>query len=182
MSKRQEITRWNNIDMKYWILVVMSFLIIGCSKPTAEQLFEKAQQAQIARSYDEALATFQELISLYPDSSKAQDAYYAIGYIYQNYKNEPHFAVHYYRQLVEKYPDHPTASNAAFLIGFIYANDLQQYDSARIAYEYFLQHYPNSPSGLLESAHFELQNLGKDPSTLLSETKNQQKKNSKEKK
>ncbi|HOV99348.1 MAG TPA: tetratricopeptide repeat protein [Bacteroidota bacterium] len=168
--------------MKYWILVVTSFLIVGCSKPTAEQLFEKGQQAQVARSYDEALTTFQELISLYPDSAKTQDAYYAIGYIYQNYKNEPHSAVHYYRLLVEKYPDHPTASNAAFLIGFIYANDFQQYDSARIAYEYFLQHYPNSSAGLLTSARYELENLGKDPSMLLSETKNQQKKNTQKKK
>lgn len=155
--------------MRYGILFIILLVLSGCSKPTAEQLLEKAQGAQKAQLIDEALQTYQELIHLYPDSAQTAEAYYAIGFLYQNYKNDVRSALTYYRTLVEKYPSHPTASNAAFLIGFLYANELKQYDSAKVAYEQFLEKYPNSPGGLLESARAELQNLGKDPTTILSE-------------
>lgn len=155
--------------LMFFILVAL----IGCSKPTAQSLYEKAQGEQAAKLYDDALTTYRELIQLYPDSSHTPAVYYAVGFIYQNYKNDARTALGYYRTLVKNFPQHPTAANAAFLVGFLYANELHEYDSARLAYEHFLQNYPNSPAGLLESARAELKTLGKDPTTILAEAQKQ---------
>ncbi|MCX7984178.1 MAG: tetratricopeptide repeat protein [Bacteroidetes bacterium] len=156
--------------MRYSVIILSVLLFMcGCTQPSAEQLFEKAQGAQKAQLIDEALETYIELIRLYPDSTQTPDAYYAVGFLYQNYKNDVRTALTYYKTLVEKFPSHPTASNAAFIIGFLYANELKQYDSAKLAYELFLERYPDSPVGLIESAREELKNLGKDPTTILSE-------------
>ncbi len=163
---------------KYAVLFMVLVLFIGCSRKTATQLLDKAEGAHKAKLYDEALLTYKELVETYPDSIQSANASYALGYIYQNIKNDYRTAVEYYKNLVKKFPSHPTAANAAFLIGFLYANELHMYDSARIAYEHFLKNYPQSPYGLIEAAKTELENLGKDPGTVLTEaqTKTEKKK------
>ena len=146
-------------------LVFIVFLLAGCSKPSAEEMFNKGSDAQKAEQYDAAIASFQELINAYPDSARTPEAVYAIGTIYQNNKHSYHQAIQSFRLLAEKYPNHATAANASFLIGFIYNNELKNTDSARIAYEYFLKRYPTNQ--LVESVKFELGNLGKDPAEIL---------------
>ena len=154
--------------MKFYLfLIVIIFALIGCSKPGAEEMFNKGVDAQKAEQYDDAIASYQELIKAYPDSVRTPEAYYAIGSIYQNRKQSYHPAIQAFRQLVEKYPNHLSASSASFLIGFIYNNELKNIDSARIAYEDFIRRYPNDH--LAESAQFELNNLGKDPAEILKE-------------
>jgi TolA-binding protein len=128
-------------------------------------MYNKGTDSQKAEQYDAAIATFQELISAYPDSARTPEAVYALGILYQNQKHSYHQAIQTFRFLVEKYPNHATASNASFLIGFIYNNELKNIDSARMAYEEFLKRYPANP--LTGSVQFELQNLGKDPSEVL---------------
>lgn len=149
------------------ILPLAVILLIGCSKPSAEEMFSKGVKAQISEQYNDALTYYQELIQTYPDSARTPEAYYAMGAIYQNHQKSFHQAINMYRQLVEKYPNHATASNASFLIGFIYSNELHNMDSARISYEEFLKRYPNNQ--LASSAQFELNNLGKEPSEILNE-------------
>jgi TolA-binding protein len=146
-------------------LVIIVFIVIGCSKPSAEEMYNKGSDAQKAEQYDAAIASYQELINAYPDSARTPEAVYAIGAIYQNQKHSYHQAIQSFRHLAEKYPDHATAPNASFLIGFIYNNELKNIDSARIAYEYFLKRYPTNQ--LVESVQFELGNLGKDPAEIL---------------
>jgi TolA-binding protein len=141
------------------------FLFVGCSKPSAEEMYKKGENAQKAEQYTDAIDSFRELIRTYPDSARAPEAYYAIGTIYQNYKKEFPLAIQTFRELVEKYPNHATASSACFLIGFIFNNDLKNIDSARLAYEDFIKRYPNNQ--LVVSAEFELKTLGKDPSDIL---------------
>jgi TolA-binding protein len=154
--------------MKHIFLpIVLIFFFSGCSKPTAEDMFEKGVEAQKAGEYDAAIEAYQELIKAYPDSSRSPEAFYAVATIYQNQKKSFHRAIEAFRQLVEKYPSHPTAPNASFQIGSIYNNDLKNLDSARIAYEDFLKKYPENQ--LAESARFELKNLGKSPDEILSE-------------
>ena len=149
----------------FFILIFISFTLVGCSKPSAEEMFNQGADAQKAEQYDAAIATYQELIKAYPDSARTPEAAYAIGTIYQNHRHSYHQAVQTYRFLVDKYPNHATASNASFLIGFIYNNELKNIDSARIAYEDFLKRYPTNQ--LVQSVQFELSNLGKDPSEIL---------------
>jgi TolA-binding protein len=141
------------------------FALIGCSKPSAEEMFNKGVEAQKAEQYDAAIDSYRELIRAYPDSTRTPEAYYAMATIYQNYKHSYHLAIHKFRQLVNKYPDHATSPSASFLLGFIYNNDLKNIDSARIAYEDFIKRYPTNQ--LVASAQFELSNLGKDPAEIL---------------
>ena len=145
--------------------LILMFALIGCSKPSAEEMFNKGVEAQKAEQYDAAIDSYRELIRAYPDSTRTPEAYYAMATIYQNYKHSYHLAIHKFRQLVNKYPDHATSPSASFLIGFIYNNDLKNIDSARIAYEDFIKQYPTNQ--LVASAQFELSNLGKDPSEIL---------------
>ena len=147
------------------LTIVLVFTLIGCSKPSAEEMFNKGADSQKAEQYDDAIASYQELIKAYPDSARTPEAVYAVGTIYQNHKHSFHQAIQTFRLLVEKYPNHATAPNASFLIGFIYNNELKNIDSARIAYEDFLKRYPDNQ--LVASVQFELSNLGKDPAEIL---------------
>jgi TolA-binding protein len=150
------------------ILLFLSLILInGCSKPSAEEMFKKGVDAQLAGQYNDAIASYDELIKTYPDSTRTPEAYYAVGMIYQNYLKSYHRAIDMYRQLADKYPAHPTSPNAMFLIGFIYGNDLKNIDSARAAYQVFLNRYPDNQ--LSASARFELANLGKEPGDILGE-------------
>jgi TolA-binding protein len=152
--------------MKIKLLFVgMVFALVGCSKPSAEQMYNKGADAQKAEQYDTAIASYLELIKAYPDSARTPEAYYAVGTIYQNNKKSYHQAIDIFRQLENTYPSHATASSASFLIGFIYNNDLKNIDSARIAYEDFMKRYPTNQ--LVTSAQFEITNLGKDPAEIL---------------
>jgi TolA-binding protein len=152
--------------MKFILFTLsLMFILTGCSKPSAEEMFKKGEDAQKAEQYDAAIVLYQELIAAYPDSVRTPEAWYAVGTIYQNQKHSYHQAIHIFRQLIEKYPNHATSSSASFLIGFIYNNDLKNVDSARIAYEDFMKRYPTNQ--LVESAQFEISNLGKDPNEIL---------------
>jgi TolA-binding protein len=149
----------------FFISLFIVFTLVGCSKPSAEEMFNRGVDAQKAEQYDDAIAAYQELIKAYPDSARTPEAAYAIGTIYQNHKHSYHQAIQTYRLLVEKYPNHATAANASFLIGFVYNNELKNIDSARIAYEEFIKRYPANQ--LVVSAQFEMSNLGKDPTEIL---------------
>lgn len=150
---------------KIAFILVLLILLIGCSKPTAEELFNEGANAQADGLFDLAIEKYKELIDTYPDSARVPEAYYAIANIYQDYKQSHHQAINMFRRLVEKYPQHPVAPNAAFRIGYIYNNDLHNLDSAKIVYEDFLKRYPNDY--LVNSVEFELENLGKSPEEIL---------------
>ena len=143
----------------------MTLALLGCSKPSADEMFNKGVDAQKAEQYNNAINLFQELIKTYPDSARTPEAYYAIGTIYQNHLQSYNLAIETFRHLVDKYPGHATAPSAMFLIGFIYNNDLKNVDSARLSYEDFIKRYPENQ--LVTSAQFELSNLGKEPSEIL---------------
>ena len=148
----------------------LSILIGGCSKPSAEEMFRKGVDAQLAEKYNDAIASYDELIKTYPDSARTPEAYYAVGMIYQNHFKSYSQAIDAYRQLADKYPTFAKSSNALFLVGFIYGNELKKIDSARAAYQEFLNRYPDSQ--LAASARFEIANLGKEPGEILG-TQNQ---------
>jgi TolA-binding protein len=156
-------------NMKRILLFSISIAVIlaGCSKPSAEEMFKKGEDAQRVDQFNNAIDAYQELIAAYPDSTRTPEAYYAIATIYQNHQRSFHQAIQTFHKLVEKYPAHATAASASFLIGFIYNNDLKNIDSARIAYKEFIKLYPASQ--LVASAQFELNNLGKDASEILNE-------------
>ncbi len=72
-------------------------------------------------------------------------------------------AVVKYEQLVELHPKNDFAPQSQFMIGFICANELMELEKAGKAYNAFLKNYSDkSDSGMIASAKWELENLGKD--------------------
>jgi TolA-binding protein len=147
--------------------ILIMFVLAGCSKPNAEEMFKKGVDAQQSEQYDAAIEAYQQLVKTYPDSARSPEAFYAIGVIYQNYKRSYHEAIQTFRQFIAKYPGHTLAPSASFLIGFIYNNELKNIDSARIAYNEYIRSYPSDH--LVASAQFELEHLGKNPDEILKE-------------
>jgi len=153
--------------MKINVLLLFAlFVIMSCGPKTESEIYDAAVGAQRLEKYDESIELFERLVEEFPQSEKLPDAYYALGVLYQDQKNDFPKAIDMYTTLYETYPDSPTAANALFMKSFIQHNELKDLDAARKNYELFLQEYPSSP--LVESARFELANLGKDPSEMFS--------------
>ncbi len=76
-------------------------------------------------------------------------------------------AINTYKDIVSKYPDGERTDEAQFMIGFIYANDLGDTEKARAAYQVFLDtHSEDADSGMILSAEWEMDNLGRDISDI----------------
>lgn len=72
-------------------------------------------------------------------------------------------AVVKYEELVTLHPRNKLAAQSQFMIGFICANELNEFEKAENAYKAFLENYADmSDSGMVVSARWELENLGKD--------------------
>lgn len=72
-------------------------------------------------------------------------------------------AVVKYEELVALHPKNKLAAQSQFMVGFICANELDDLEKAAEAYKAFLENYAStSDSGMVASAKWELENLGKD--------------------
>ena len=72
-------------------------------------------------------------------------------------------AVVKYEELVTMHPRNKLAAQSQFMVGFICANELNELEKAAEAYRAFLENYAaTSDSGMVASAQWELENLGKD--------------------
>ena len=65
-----------------------------------------------------------------------------------------------YSKQLEAYPDGEHSSKALFMIGFIHANYTKKLEEAKNYYNVFIEKYPDD--ALVNSAKYELENLGKD--------------------
>lgn len=162
------------------VAVLVGLSLAGCSKKTAEQLFDNAAQAEQAalakmdsvRNEDEAkaaytpvVAAFEEVIKEHPDHPLAEAALFRLANIRNNHTQEYQLAVDTYKDYVRKYPDGQQTEVSMFLIGYLYNNSLRNIDSAGAAYRRFLAKYPESSYAV--SAQFELNTLGKSPEELI---------------
>jgi len=162
-------------------VVAVTMIVAGCSKPSAEDRFAKAEAAQIAaRAAADSLAgkvdpktlfapvveQYSSVITEHPSSVLAERALFQRAAIRTNDTKEHELAVSDYRLYAERYPDGEKTPLALFLIGYIYNNELHNLDSAASAYKRFLEKYPTSEMAM--SAQFELNTLGKSPEELIS--------------
>ncbi len=165
-------------------ILICGLLMAGCSKPSAEESFKKAEEAETAavsamdtvRSPDAArllfhpvINDFTKVIDDHPGHVLAEVALFHIATIRNNYTHEIPEALDAYRRYVELYPEGKQAPMSMFLIGYLYNNELHDIDSAAAAYHRFLARYPDHEMAL--SAQFELNTLGKPPEELLPEVK-----------
>lgn len=137
---------------------------------------DAAQQALVNKKVGEAVKSYNELITEYPESKLAPEAMVKLANLYQNMMVDSVTHVESYRKaesifknLFEKYPDSKQAPTALFMAGFIEANNLHQFDKATHTYRVFLEKYPDHE--LAESAKQELSTMGKAPEEILKEKK-----------
>jgi outer membrane protein assembly factor BamD (BamD/ComL family) len=148
----------------------------GCSKPSAEEYFARAQaQAQAAatmadtlrspgavrEAFQPAIGLFEDVIREYPHHPLAEAAIFEIANIQNANLHLPREAIEGYSLYCRQYPAGKQTPLAMFLIGYLYNNELHNADSAAAAYRRFLERYPDSE--MATSARFELNNLGKTP-------------------
>jgi TolA-binding protein len=160
---------------KYLFLVLMSLLIISCSKTSDKEYLDQAKKLLDEKKTTEAVTSLETLVNEYPESEIAPQALVQLAQIYQNQldkniKPTESFekAEKYFMQVYEKYPDSEEAPKALFMSGFILANDLQNYDKATASYNLFIEKYPSHP--LAVSAKEELDNMGLTPEEILKRT------------
>ena len=146
-------------------VVILAFLLAGCSKPPAEEYMKKAAEAEKGGLWAAALEQYQSLAKDHPSSVLTETALFNIAAIQHNNMQNFQAAIDGYKLFVERYPDGKKAPTAMFLIGFLYHNELKDLDSAKVFYQRFLSKYPDSE--MATSAQFELQNLGKSPDEIL---------------
>ena len=137
----------------------------SCFRKSEEQLYSEAQAAETAKNFTEAIDRYQEIVSRFNDGSRAEESQYRIALIYNNELHDISKALGAYHHFYETFPNSTNAPSALFLMGFLYNNELHNIDSARILYQEFLQKYPTNE--LARSAQFELETLGKDPTSVL---------------
>ena len=93
--------------------------------------------------YNDALTTFQQLLSDFPDSPYADDAQYYIGYINENNFHYYIQALLEYQALIDNYPDSPYADDAQLGIGNCYYITYD-YSHAIGAYQKLIDDYPQT--------------------------------------
>jgi outer membrane assembly lipoprotein YfiO len=140
------------------ILVLFS----SCSRKSEEELLKEAKAAQEQKNYQLAIESYQQLIDRNPNGKYAEQAQLTIATIYNNEMHDFEKAVNAYQKFYSMYPTSKDAPSALFLSGFLLNNELHKLDNARAVYEMFLQKFPDHE--LSNSAKFELNTLGKDPS------------------
>lgn len=154
--------------MKHVLVLMLALMVLtGCSRKNEEQLFREAQAAETQKDFYTAVERYRELTERFAGGANAEKSFYRIAVIYNNDLRDYEQAVKAYQKFVEVFPRSKDAPTALFLSGFILANELKNLPRAKATYEAFLQKYPGHE--LAQSAKFELQTLGKDPSQIIGE-------------
>ena len=147
------------------VVTVVLAVLMGCSRMSEQELLSKADAAMKLNKPEEAIVYYQDMVNLYPKSEKAPEVLFALGSLYKGAKNDIPRALGVFQKIVDEYPTYEKSPQVLFLIGFIYNNELKDIEKARATYERFLKQYGTHE--LAKHAQYELDNLGKDPNTLL---------------
>jgi TolA-binding protein len=149
-------------------------MLSGCTKKTDSYYINEAARALSNNNFTAAVSAYDNLVSDYPNSSKAPFALFQTATFYQNKQVKQENltdtksyeeAVARFRSLFDKYPNDRLSSRALFMSGFILANGLKQYPQAAVAFNLFLQKYPDNE--LVVSVKEELNNMGLSPEEII---------------
>ena len=155
------------------LLVLLTIIIAGCGKKSDKDYYETAEKNMKENKVIEAVKSYEQVISEFPDSKLSIEATMKLATIYQNkmidslsgmqsYKK----AVVLFKQVYNKYPNSEQAPTALFMAGFVEANNLYNFSEATKTYQLFLDKYPTHQLAL--SAKEELNNMGRSPEDILS--------------
>ena len=153
------------------VLLSSSSFIFAGNNEQAEELYKQARSAyspeDSSENYNKAIEMFGKIVSNYPESDRADDSLWQIGYIYSYLLNEPLKGIETWEELISKYPQSERAAFTQHGIGSVYHSLLKNEDKAIARWEKTVKNYPDSKWGvkdlfvigvtLMESAREELQ-------------------------
>ena len=96
--------------------VLMTGMVAGCAKKTADELYRDGQQAITEKAPDKAARYFQRLVQRYPKDERADDALLAWARIAQE-RGDLEEALSVAKRLVEAYPQSALVYKAKIMIG-----------------------------------------------------------------
>ena len=100
------------------------------------------------KDYEQAIATYHQLIEAHPQSLWAAEAVYRTGVVYAKHLNNTEKAIESYQTLISDYPSSSQTMMAHFQLGEMYHN-LDQYDEAVKAYQTTIA-YPKQTQHLVQ--------------------------------
>lgn len=94
------------------ILILALLLVFSCGKKmTEEELKQLADEYSNKEQPEEAIKIYKKLLKEYPDSPKAGEHMFMIGFIYANVIKDYDKGREYYTKFKEQYPDHEFVKN-----------------------------------------------------------------------
>lgn len=131
---------------------------------SALKLRKQADIFEQNESFENAMATYETIVSVFPDTIFADSTLFKLGTLYSNNLKNLDQSVSSYRRLVDNYPNSKLIAQSQFMIGYTYANLIKDLDKARKEYELFMKKFPKNE--LASSVQWELEHLGKDISDI----------------
>jgi tol-pal system protein YbgF len=119
----------------------------------SKELYDKGREQQRMGEYEDALHSYDALLTRYPTSHWAPYAQYAKGEIYYVKEGDYRRAITEWTKVVENYPEHELAPHALYHVGECYEK-LKEWDRARAIYKRLVEEYPESMYGKGELAQF----------------------------
>jgi len=112
--------------LKKFIYIVLVGSLFGCSEyqkvlksTDLDYKYTKAVEYYNDEKYNKAYPLFDELLTLYRGTPKAQDVYYY--YAYTNYHIGDYIlASYHFKNFYKTFPNHEKAEEAAFMVGYCY--------------------------------------------------------------
>lgn len=154
----------NKMSIILVILVLSSFLFCGkISEEQGQILLIKARDLIVKNQYPEAMDSLNLIVSKCQKEELVTQARFEIANLHQA-QNKYNEAIGVYRDIISTNPKNDLTAKAQFMIGFVLAENMQNYDQAKIEFNTFIQEYPND--SLVQSAKFELENMGKSLESL----------------
>lgn len=106
-------------------------------------IYSRADLLEFRNKDNEALATLDSVLTLYPSHSLTDEVWYKKAEVFEK-KSMYDTAAVYLNLIVEKYPDDILADDALFKLGDMYENKLNNKPKAMELYEKLLTSYPGS--------------------------------------
>jgi len=105
----------NKGSISLFLLVVILFSLVGCSKKLGEkEYFDMAYQQMGKEQWSEAEKYFQKILDEYPNGMYSSKALFMVGFVNANYLKNFEKAKKYYSEFLEKYPSHDLADDAKY--------------------------------------------------------------------
>jgi TolA-binding protein len=97
------------------ILTMVLILTISCEKKLSEmEYYQAATEAFNKQDFEKSIDYFKKIIKHYPESQRAADALFMLGYINANHTNDLEAAEKFYKQFIENFPDSELADDAQY--------------------------------------------------------------------